>query len=228
MRFTLLGLFFAITTTSATWRSITPTTELECDPITTDVPTAATSRAVQNATANEPNVYINIYEFVYLELCPTGLRPVTTTVTETCTGTTSITADTPPQGFRTTIMVCSVCAAQPTTVTLTVPCPECGVATATTTFAESMPTYTTLTVFHAPMLLNSLTSVNTTSNTLFSAARTAASNEEITNEPTFTSVLNENATATVQPFSGDTTITSLSFPFMVSVMGITIVGVWFL
>ncbi|KAI9041665.1 class III chitinase ChiA1 [Aspergillus affinis] len=84
----------------------------------------------------------------YTSICPTGFTTITTTYTTTyCPGTipatatvtnpppgsAQTTAPSPPEGWTTTVTVCTQCAATPTTVTLTVP------VTATVTNRPSAP-----------------------------------------------------------------------------------------
>lgn len=68
--------------------------------------------------------HTTVYTTVYSDVCPTGtssgmLTPVTYTVTESCTGATptwSSGTDYVPQGFTTTVGVCTVCEGQPTSM----------------------------------------------------------------------------------------------------------------
>ncbi|KAI9865912.1 MAG: hypothetical protein M1813_001879 [Trichoglossum hirsutum] len=212
---------------SVTARSTIATTELECNPTTTDVSATTASGTAESAVVQKANAYTSIYQFIYLELCSTGLRPVTTTVTGTYIDAIPTAVDALPRGFGTTVVVCSICAAEPTVLTLTVPCLECLVTTSSDTLVVPMPAYTTMTIARAPSLPEGLTTSTTTSSTLVVVTWFATSNRGILNASVLTSAFNRSAT-TVQPFSGDATVMSLSFPFVVSVIGIVIAGIWFL
>lgn len=67
-------------------------------------------------------IHTNVYTTVYDNICPTGVSsgmptPVTYTVTESCTGTTptwSSGTNYVPQGFTTTVGVCTICSGSPT------------------------------------------------------------------------------------------------------------------
>ena len=70
-----------------------------------------------------------VYTTTFLDICSTGFTNRVDTVTETCSGTTptwpsSMGPSYMPQGYTTTVTVCTVCAHEPQTVTLTVPCSE--------------------------------------------------------------------------------------------------------
>ncbi|MCJ1253046.1 hypothetical protein MMC24_000853 [Lignoscripta atroalba] len=69
------------------------------------------------------------YTTVYSSFCPTGLAPVTYTVTESCSSTGQTRDSTyVPQGYTTTVETCNVCQ-YPTVATLTVPMPAYTAAT---------------------------------------------------------------------------------------------------
>ncbi|KAH0552966.1 hypothetical protein GP486_006836 [Trichoglossum hirsutum] len=141
-----------------------------------------------------------------------SFRSVTTTATETSIDAASSTR-----------------AAEPTTATLTVPGPGwCLVLTSADALVISTTAYTTMTVVRAPALPKDLNTGTTTSSTLAVVTRPATSNRGTLNASVPTPLLYRNATATIQHFSGDATVMSLSFPFVVSVIGIVLAGVWFL
>ncbi|KAK4997888.1 hypothetical protein LTR66_002782 [Elasticomyces elasticus] len=79
---------------------------------------------MQTATPTIPHT--TVYTTAYLELCSTGgMTPKVYTVTESCTEATPTWSSGPshiPQGFTTTETVCTMCAATPVPVTLTIPC----------------------------------------------------------------------------------------------------------
>ncbi|KAK5002643.1 hypothetical protein LTR60_002780, partial [Cryomyces antarcticus] len=93
--------------------------------------------------------HTTVYTTVYTALCSTGLVPSTYTVTESCTEATptwSAGSSYVPQGFTVTEMMCTVCGAQPTPVTLTVPCtstPAGMPSNATASPAMSVPATST-------------------------------------------------------------------------------------
>lgn len=66
--------------------------------------------------------HVTVYTTVYSDVCPTAtgsdmMTPVTYTVTESCTGATATWSSGPgyvPQGFTTTVGVCTICAGSPT------------------------------------------------------------------------------------------------------------------
>jgi hypothetical protein len=149
MKPAFVGLLFAIVNASALaqWFLPSPDTCID-DPITTtklentptittqleDIPSTAgllATASAQNATAEQLNVHISVYQSVYLELCSTGLRPVTTTITETCTKSTFTTAT----GLRLYVTA----------------------AAFTESTFKPTSTYTTLTVFRAPASPSSFT-----------------------------------------------------------------------
>ncbi|KAL4915624.1 glycoside hydrolase superfamily [Aspergillus aurantiobrunneus] len=119
-------------------------TNNECDEATTTTsmtePTTShssnTASVTVEPTATEPVTTTTIIVTWYTSICPTGFTTITTTLTSTyCPGTASAsaTATNPPgsvqptdpadipEGWTSTVTVCSVCAATPTTVTLTLP-----------------------------------------------------------------------------------------------------------
>lgn len=94
-------------------------TETYC-PLCTDMPNHGMDGAVASG-------HTTVYTTVWQELCSTGLRDKTWTVTESCTDdvpTWSSGPDYVPQGYTTTVTVCTVCGKKPTPVTLTVPCTD--------------------------------------------------------------------------------------------------------
>ncbi|GFF40539.1 endochitinase A1 [Aspergillus lentulus] len=121
------------------------TTTAATDSITT-APTATSSAAATGASS-EPVTITTVIVTSYIDICPTGFTTVTTTYTTTyCPGTNTATATatvtnppsgpggagsqttapTVPEGWTTTVTVCTQCAAKPTTVTLTLPVTETG------------------------------------------------------------------------------------------------------
>ncbi|KAH2771085.1 Endochitinase A1 [Aspergillus fumigatus] len=121
------------------------TTTAATDSITA-APTATSSATATGATS-EPVTITTIIVTSYIDICPTGFTTVTTTYTTTyCPGTNTATATatvtnppsgpggagsqttapTVPEGWTTTVTVCTQCAAKPTTVTLTLPVTETG------------------------------------------------------------------------------------------------------
>lgn len=69
--------------------------------------------------------YTTIYTTTYLSLCPTGMTPVTYTVTESCTEATPTWTPGPdhiPQGYTVATKPCTVCGEATPTVTVTEPC----------------------------------------------------------------------------------------------------------
>ncbi|KAI9767560.1 MAG: hypothetical protein M1840_005597 [Geoglossum simile] len=218
MKPTFLGLLFAIANTSALaqWFPPSPDTctdypvpaTLENTPtITTefeDIPTPVDpppTTSTQNATTEQLSVHISVYESVYLELCSTGPRPVTATITETCIESASVAA--------------------------TGPRPDVTAAAFAEPASEPTSTYATLTVSRAlasPASPGGSTTLTKTPGALGTAARPFTSNGGTANAAAFTSMPRRNATATIQPFSGGATIMYLNFPFAVSVMGIFVVS----
>ncbi|PLB42382.1 class III chitinase ChiA1 [Aspergillus candidus] len=129
------------------------------------------------AITSAPATVTTVIVTSYTTICPTGFTTITTTYTTTyCPGTVTVTVTTKPpsvtgstasvpEGWTTTVTVCTQCAATPTTVTLTVPAetttnppanpvsqvstapvlPE-GWTTTVTVCTECAPTPTTLTV----------------------------------------------------------------------------------
>ncbi|KAH2449518.1 Endochitinase A1 [Aspergillus fumigatus] len=131
------------------------TTTAATDSITA-APTATSSATATGATS-EPVTITTVIVTSYIDICPTGFTTVTTTYTTTyCPGTNTATATatvtnppsgpggagsqttapTVPEGWTTTVTVCTQCAAKPTTVTLTLPVTETG---STSTDAEPAP-----------------------------------------------------------------------------------------
>ncbi|KAF4252648.1 hypothetical protein CNMCM8812_006978 [Aspergillus fumigatus] len=121
------------------------TTTAATDSITA-APTATSSATATGATS-EPVTITTVIVTSYIDICPTGFTTVTTTYTTTyCPGTNTATATatvtnppsgpggagsqttapTVPEGWTTTVTVCTQCAAKPTTVTLTLPVTETG------------------------------------------------------------------------------------------------------
>ncbi|KAH1431055.1 Endochitinase A1 [Aspergillus fumigatus] len=121
------------------------TTTAATDSITA-APTATSSATATGATS-EPVTITTIIVTSYIDICPTGFTTVTTTYTTTyCPGTNTATATatvtnppsgpggagsqttapTVPEGWTTTVTICTQCAAKPTTVTLTLPVTETG------------------------------------------------------------------------------------------------------
>ncbi|EAW24262.1 class III chitinase ChiA1 [Aspergillus fischeri NRRL 181] len=116
----------------------------------TDSITAAptvTSSAAATGASSEPVTITTVIVTSYIDICPTGFTTVTTTYTTTyCPGTNTATATATvtnppsgpggagsqttapavPEGWTTTVTVCTQCAAKPTTVTLTLPVTETG------------------------------------------------------------------------------------------------------
>lgn len=98
----------------------------------TDTVTSTYCPVCDEAKSNG-DVYTTTYATVYSSVCPTGLIPVTYTVTQECTGTTPINTLTPPPGYTTTAVECSACEHSATgtatagvpIVTITIPCTEC-------------------------------------------------------------------------------------------------------
>ncbi|KAF2239133.1 hypothetical protein EV356DRAFT_563266 [Viridothelium virens] len=84
------------------------------------------------STKKPAATHTTVYTTVFSALCPTGLTKSTYTVTESCTGATPTWSSGPgyvPQGFTTTVTKCTVCAAKPTDVIVTVPCTSTPAAT---------------------------------------------------------------------------------------------------
>jgi len=79
-------------------------------------------------------IYTTIYKTTYVNICPTGLTYNVYTVTNECTGTTPVNTKTLPQGFTTTIGVCTGCYGSPT-LTITIPITDLQVSDAITTLA---------------------------------------------------------------------------------------------
>ncbi|KAH1577640.1 Endochitinase A1 [Aspergillus fumigatus] len=121
------------------------TTTAATDSITA-APTATSSATATGATS-EPVTITTVIVTSYIDICPTGFTTVTTTYTtmycpgtNTATATATVTnppsgpggagsqttAPTVPEGWTTTVTVCTQCAAKPTTVTLTLPVTETG------------------------------------------------------------------------------------------------------
>ncbi|MCJ1417204.1 hypothetical protein MMC32_003544 [Xylographa parallela] len=74
---------------------------------------------------------LTVYTTEYSQLCPTGLEPVTYTVTESCSSTgASREATYVPQGFTVTTVQCTVCENMPT-VTITTPITPSSTGTTT-------------------------------------------------------------------------------------------------
>ncbi|EAW14726.1 class III chitinase ChiA1 [Aspergillus clavatus NRRL 1] len=117
------------------------TTDAGVTPSITAVPTG-TSSAVAPGSSSDVKTITTIIITSYIDICPTGFTTITTTYTTTycpatnaATATATITnppsgpggsgvqtpAPTIPEGWTTTVTVCTQCAAQPTTVTLTLP-----------------------------------------------------------------------------------------------------------
>ncbi|PKX96667.1 class III chitinase ChiA1 [Aspergillus novofumigatus IBT 16806] len=107
----------------------------------------ATSSAAATGASSEPVTITTVIVTSYIDICPTGFTTVTTTYTTTyCPGTNTATATATvtnppsgpggagsqttapavPEGWTTTVTVCTQCAAKPTTVTLTLPVTETG------------------------------------------------------------------------------------------------------
>jgi len=173
----------------------TITTQLEDIPSTACLP-ATTS--VQNSTAELLSVHTSVPQPVCLQLCSTGLHPVTAAITETATESTFTTTT----GLRQ------------------------YVAAATFAVYTSKPAsaYTTLTVSHALASPSGSAALARAPG----RTRQATSNGGLVNATAFTSMFCRNATAIIQSFSGDATIMYLNFPFVVSIMGIFIVSLWLL
>ena len=118
---------------SSSGRSETPTASSHS--VTAGHPTIGSSTASTTpaASSSSPATVTTVIVTSYTTICPTGFTTITTTYTTTyCPGTAtatattnppSVTGSTPsvPEGWTTTVTVCTQCAATPTTVTLTVP-----------------------------------------------------------------------------------------------------------
>ncbi|KAF9885651.1 hypothetical protein FE257_012742 [Aspergillus nanangensis] len=134
----------------------------------TSAPVTASSTTAPGSTS-EPATITTVIVTSYTSICPTGFTTITTTYTTTyCPGAASATPTAtqsptgpgphttapapPPEGWTTTVTVCTQCAATPTTVTLTVPCTdtpahpttEAVVPTSTATLPEGWTTTVTV------------------------------------------------------------------------------------
>ncbi|KAE8416380.1 glycoside hydrolase superfamily [Aspergillus pseudocaelatus] len=119
-----------------------------------------TPSVTPTGTTSEPLTVTTVIVTSYIDICPTGFTTITTTYTTTyCPGTVSATATatnapsepgsqtaipTPPEGWTSTVTVCTHCAPTPTTVTLTLPVTTTTVTVCTK--CASTPTTLTLTV----------------------------------------------------------------------------------
>ena len=115
---------------SSSGRSETPTASSHS--VSAGHPTVGSS-TTPAASISSPATVTTVIVTSYTTICPTGFTTITTTYTTTyCPGTAtatattnppSVTGSTPsvPEGWTTTVTVCTQCAATPTTVTLTVP-----------------------------------------------------------------------------------------------------------
>ncbi|PLB43154.1 glycoside hydrolase [Aspergillus steynii IBT 23096] len=128
-----------------------------------------------NGSSSGPVTVTTVIVTSYTSICPTGFTTITTTYTTTyCPGTVPATATvtnptpgspahttapSPPEGWTTTVTVCTQCAATPTTVTLTLPVtapesqatapaalPPPGWTTTVTVCTQCGPSPTTMTV----------------------------------------------------------------------------------
>ncbi|KAK1141946.1 Chitinase 2 [Aspergillus melleus] len=106
-------------------------------PGVTNGPQTTTAPANPNGSSSEGVTVTTVIITSYTSICPTGFTTITTTYTTTyCPGTipatatgtnpppgsaAQTTAPSPPEGWMTTVAVCTQCAATPTTVTLTLP-----------------------------------------------------------------------------------------------------------
>ncbi|RJE18946.1 chitinase [Aspergillus sclerotialis] len=115
--------------------------------------TSGTTTVASTGSSSVPETITTVIVTEYISICPTGFTTITTSYTTTyCPGTVSATP-TPtgapssptgafpqttsaslPEGWTTTVTVCTQCAPTPTTVTLTVPCESTA-----TTSADSQP-----------------------------------------------------------------------------------------
>ncbi|KAJ5689350.1 hypothetical protein N7462_003742 [Penicillium macrosclerotiorum] len=98
-------------------------------------------------STTRPEVTTTIIVTSYTDICPTGFTTITTTYTTTfCPGSTASATGHPsgevtttasiPEGWSTTVTVCTQCAATPTTVTLTKPISTAAAQTTTSVFTS--------------------------------------------------------------------------------------------
>ncbi|KAE8145430.1 glycoside hydrolase superfamily [Aspergillus avenaceus] len=121
--------------------------------VATITPGVSAPSVTNISSTSEPTTVTTVIVTSYVDICPTGFTTVTTTYTTTyCPGTVSssatatelpsgsgfeTTAPAPPEGWTTTVTVCTHCAATPTTVTLTLPATITGAEPVT---APAVPT----------------------------------------------------------------------------------------
>ncbi|GAD97348.1 class III chitinase ChiA1 [Paecilomyces variotii No. 5] len=134
--------------------AIHPTTTGQVDPSITAGVSISSAASQYTSSSSELATVTTVIVTSYVDICPTGLTTITTTYTTYyCPGTVSATTTpaalptgspsqtTPqlPEGWTTTVTVCTQCAATPTTVTLTKPvaATSTNVVTATATGTAS-------------------------------------------------------------------------------------------